>query len=799
MLATINGSVGFSDIGLANERSVTDALAKPLADLKLVIVTASQDIRLLIKEQIKLREVMAALQSLSKISAAAPATASAPKSKLTAEIEQRPPPASMQPSIALTTAMDKLKRLPGMDSDLSSMAIANLKMASDPAVAGSGATAVNLAEVEHAAGRSGVGANLTGDAKEKELLDFGGDAAANATAFGVELKAAGEMLAVWRTSLKLDRTQSQGLADASVHLEKNSLKATAADIGSVVQNSGEAGVAAGIAPEQLAALAAALLNADVDKSGAAASVKSISAALVKGAKGSAAERTAWATLGLQPDQLTDDVPKTISVALEALKKQPASQQSALIKTLFSGDQGVSKLLEKAQDVEKTFALLTAKKPLDPQTELLKRLSNGGDGLRQLMAKPAETPFLPVPLAGPSQSLEPQYKGAVQRIADPAGGSPQQSWNALDASINRLLTAAAPDAQRVDSITTGVNWMAEKAEANPKIATGLGIAAVGLTAILAVVLGKVFDRFTDKLLQSAASRLPYGDWIAKVERPEEKEATAKESTTPTDHNSGGSRKDKPKGGSLRSRQAKNRPRYRKSKVGGKPLRNPRDFVAPSSDVVEQPLLGGGEWPASMTAFAGSSGASPMRAAPLSGTYAKAGALLAKKAPPLRLLSAGYELVNGVMHGDTRSVVSSGASLAGSSAGAAVGAALGTLILPGVGTAIGGWLGSMAGGAIGESLGDKLGNQVDRLGSPAQVSKELIATSATSAIPAAPAVANAGQPVTFNSTIHINGQDQTSAQALANLVVQTTMGQLGQIMPTNPLATRRDAALTDGVAT
>jgi phage tail tape-measure protein len=155
-----------------------------------------------------------------------------------------------------------------------------------------------------------------------------------------------------------------------------------------------------------------------------------------------------------------------------------------------------------------------------------------------------------------------------------------------------------------------------------------------------------------------------------------------------------------------------------------------------------------------------------------------------------------MVTGVMNGDKRAVVSSGASLAGSSAGAAVGAALGTLILPGVGTMVGGWLGSMAGGAIGDSLGDKLGKQVDRLGSPAQVSKDLIATST---IPAALATTAASQPVTFNSTIHINGQDQGSAQALANLVVQTTMNQLGQIMPTNPLATRRDAALTDGVAT
>ncbi|QKV66103.1 phage tail tape measure protein [Pseudomonas sp. 43A] len=787
MLASANSSVGFSNTGLAGEKFTFDVIANPLAELKLAVVTASQDIRLLIKEQIKLREVMVALQSLSKAGSPTSAPVSAPKSKLTAEIEQRQPPAFLQSTMALQTAMARLKQVPGMDGDLKSMEIANLAMAGEKAVAGSGATAVSLAEVEYAAGKSGVGANLTGDAKEQELLDFGRDAATNATAFGIELKAAGEMLTVWRTSLKLDRAQAQSLADASIHLGKNSLKATAADIGSVVQSSGETGVAAGIAPEQLAALAAALLNADVGTSGAATSVKSISAALAKGAKGSVAERAAWATLGLQPDKLTEDVPQTVFKALEALKQKSVSQQSALIKTLFNGDEGVSKLLEKPQDVDKTFALLTARKPLDPQTELLKTLSTGSDGLHQLMAKPAETTFSPVPLQGPTHSTEPQYKGAVQRSADPAGGSPQQSWNAYDASRNRLATAVAPDAQTLDSLTNTLNWAAEKAEANPKVATSLTIAAAGLTAFVGALLTKAADNFVGKLVKGIATKLPkgLGKWIADIDVVGDSGKPVENSTfdepdpkKPTQRKGGGLKPRRVSLGSLNKRKSH------------------QPLIGSGSSAARNPLIRQtSAWPASMTAFAGSSGANPMPAARLSGSYAKAGALLAKKAPPLRLLSAGYELVNGVMHGDTRSVVSSGASLAGSSAGAAVGAALGTLILPGVGTAIGGWLGSMAGGAIGESLGDKLGTQADRLGAPAQVSKDLIATSATSAIPATTA---ASQPVTFNSTIQINGQDLASAQALANLVVQTTMGQLGQIMPTNPLATRRDAALTDGAA-
>ncbi|WP_367083391.1 phage tail tape measure protein [Pseudomonas sp. HOU2] len=816
MYAAQTGGAGS---GLSAGGSATDSLIKPLSELKEALLTASLDIRSLVREQIKLGAVVLGLNTALAsfkvpMVTAAPAAGGESKSKLKAEIEQRSPPAYLQSAMALETAMAQIKQVQGLGGDLDTLSKANLELATDKRVAGSGATVVDLVQVEVAAGRSGIGAGLKGADKEQVLLDFAQDAAVNASAFGISLKSAGEMLSAWQLSMKLDRTQGQLLADATQHLGNSGLNATAADIGSVVQQSGESAVAVGILPEQLAALSAALLNADVDKAGAGAAVKSISAALGKGTQGSAAEQSAWKALGLDPGKLTENVPDNLVKALAALKQQPAEQQTELVKTLFGGDDGVRKLLAKPEDLQKAFSLVAPAKlegtstlvPSQATQGSLASPFNGEGGVRQWMGKPGEAQT-PLSLLKPDDPLTPAYSGAIERSAEPAGKDPQRSWNAFDASLNRLITALAPDATgTLDSLTNMTNGVADMAEAHPKTSTALALAGVGLSAIVVAVMAKAFGNFTDKLLKGVASKLPLGlgGLIADIEDPKARKTSAGNSA-------GHDCCCKPLGGGtgdkLKPRRSSTKPRVRREQTGrgGKsprtvpprPLRISAPPASPARPVL--PRLSATSWPASMTAFAGSSAVSPAPAASLSGSYAKAGRLLAKRAPPLRLLSAGYEMVTGVMKGDTRTVVSSGASFAGSSAGAAVGAALGTLILPGVGTAIGGWLGSMAGGAIGESLGDKLGTQVDRLGSPAQVSKDLIATSAISTIPGALATPAANQPVTFNSTININGQDQTSAQTLANLVVQTTMGQLGQIMPTNSLATRRDAALTDGVAT
>ena len=395
MYATTGASAVSADNDLTSGASMVASLGNPLFELKQALVTVSLDIRGLTREQVRLGTLLTGLNvSLASLKAPVAAASGEPKSKLTAEIEQRSPPGYLQSAIALESAMARLRQIPGLGTDLKGMSIANLEMATDKRVAGSGASVVDLVQVEETAARSGIGADLEGKQKQQALLDFAHDAAINASTFGVGLKTAAEMLSAWQLSMKLDRTQGQYLADATHRLGNSGLKATAADIGSVVQQSGESAKAAGIAPEQTAALSAALLNADVDKSGAGATVKNISAALAKGTQGSVAEQSAWKSFGLEPGKLTDNVPDNFVKVLEALKKQPAARQSALIKTLFNGDEGVRKLLEKPEDVQKAFALVDAR-PLEglstpvvkesPHT--LKALLNGDGGVRQWLGQP----------------------------------------------------------------------------------------------------------------------------------------------------------------------------------------------------------------------------------------------------------------------------------------------------------------------------------------------------------------------------------------------------------------------------
>ncbi|WP_083743153.1 hypothetical protein [Pseudomonas sp. KK4] len=181
-------------------------------------------------------------------------------------------------------------------------------------------------------------------------------------------------------------------------------------------------------------------------------------------------------------------------------------------------------------------------------------------------------------------------------------------------------------------------------------------------------------------------------------------------------------------------------------------------------------------------------SPAQATPLLGTAVKVGSYLSKRAQPLRLLEAGIGVAQGVASGDTKTLVSSAGTLAGSYAGAAAGAAVGTMIFPGVGTAIGGLLGGFAGSELGSMLGEKLGALVDRLGAPAQVSKDL---------------ANAqtqNQPINFSPSIQVSSTGADSAEQIRMVVAQQLQAQFHSefvpFMSSNALATRRDAALTDG---
>ncbi|QXH74220.1 phage tail tape measure protein [Pseudomonas atacamensis] len=732
--------------------SLPDNLGKPLQDLNVTLALASVDIRLLTQEQIRLRELLASQQSLFK-AGAAPVATSEPKSKLNAGIEQRPPPKLMQPAMANETALVELNQLLKMSNDqLQTHSQSTLELASEKQVAASGATNADLLQVQVAGARSGIADGARGEQRANELKWFSRDAAINAAAFRMDVKTAGEMLAAWRSSLKLDRYQSQDLADATSYLGNSGLDAKAADIGSVVQRSGEAAITAGMTPEQAAAFAAALLNSGADKEGASAALKGITSLLAKGADVSTGQRTALSQLGLNPESLAGemrkDAPAAINSVLAALNKQPLQERATLTKTLFGeNDVRVLELLKKPEDVKNAFSQVADKRQY-ATSEL------GADS------------------------------GAAAKSAEVFGNTSQGRWNALDASLTRMTTAfgtaLAPLADGAAVVLTALaNGVSTAAQAFPALTAGLvllGAAALPFVGgALKTGVASVIDTVSAKLLRLATTRLPpdiadaiVGDDVSDGgrknkragRRPGRRTPARTSARTTVPRASGSSR--------LGGLTAKVAPLFDDIKMGFKLF---ADGLGNSEMVsrLKGPV-------AKLMPLVESVGAKVMPKIAQALPAVKLGA-------PLAIAHAAYTGLKGWREGDDQAVKGA----AGELAGTAIGATIGTFIAPGIGTFLGGTLGGMLGSYVGEQWGKPA---EDKLAPPAQVAKDLSNAQTQN------------QQITYAPSIQISGSEIASSEKVGAVISQVMQNhfstQFMSTMSTNPLATRRDAALTDGVA-
>jgi TP901 family phage tail tape measure protein len=717
--------------------SVPDNLGKPLQDLSLTLALASVDIRLLTQEQIKLRELLVTQQSLFKAGAAAPAASAEPKSKLKAEIEQRPPPKITQSAMANETALVELNQVLHLSNEsLQALSETNLEIASDKRVAPSGSTGADLLQVQLAALRSGISDGLKGEQKKEALQDFSRDAAINASAFKIDVKAAGEMLAGWRTALKLDRVQSQDLADATSYLGNSGLNVKTADIGSVVQSAGEGAKAAGMTPEQVAALAAAFLNSGANKTDAAAALKSFTTVLGKGQSASSAQRSAWAEMGLNPESLargmSEDSPQTIKLVLEELRKQPEEKQASLTKTLFGNNDAILELLKKPEDAQTAFKLVSDK-------SLYATSKRGEDA------------------------------GSAAQTAEAYGNTSQGRWNALDASLNRLSTAVGNSlAPMTDgfavALTAVVNGLSAAAESFPFVTAALTLLGVAATPFVAGALktgvSSVLDAVSTRLLRLAATRLPseIGEMIAG--------------------------EDDDNGGRKKKRSARRPGQGKRAKI-------PAKSAPPRTPAARQSLgnrLRGAAlkvMPAIKSTAAKVLPAVRSAGAKVMPMLSRAAPIVGKVAAPLMIAHAAYKGLKGWREGDDKAV----GAATGELAGTAIGAAVGSLFLPVVGTAIGGVLGGLAGSYLGEKLASP---PADKLSAPGDVAKNLVNAPSQSQ----------NQQVTFSPLIQVTCPAPDTAEQIRTIIGQQLSGQFhGQFLPlltNNPLATRRDAALTDGAA-
>ncbi|MGN7738859.1 phage tail tape measure protein [Pseudomonas sp. 22526] len=643
------------------------------------------------------------------------------------------PPSLLKPAISMDSAMADLGRVLDLSpSRRAEVVRENQRKASTPLIAAGGTTAVDLAKVEYAAAKAGIGSDQhSAQDKQQALLTFAGAAAITATAFKVSAIDAGEMMAGWRTSMNLDARQALDLADATNHLGKAPGDAEAADIGAILQRHGGAAASAKLAPEQAAALSAALLNSGTSKADAGLAFNNIVTALGKGEQASAAQRAAWSELKLDPravaDGLRENAQGTVISVLAALNAQPAEKRSTLAGALFAeGDQAALRLSRNLPEVQQTFSLVADKGQY--------ATSKLGD------------------------------KGSVRQSALAQSNTQQTTWNRFEARTERLTTAAGNALAPVADSTLAplgelVDGLSELAETFPKVTAAI----VLLGAALAPLIGKQAKAVVDEVFNRGAKRILDGSGARQPGAPGPSGGPSAPST--------------PSGPSI------DVPQEQRSK--GKAAKRAAKRQA-AQNALKATVVAPGAGSSFALGLAGpqASVRSLSRRAPGPAKYLGAAVDVAEGlvTGDTRMLASGLGTAGG--------------GWAGASAGAAFGGAIGSvvpIIGTALGAAVGGLFGGYYGGDYGASLGDKLGALVDRLSSPEQVKNGLVGTQPVNPAGAGQAV---NQPITFAPVIQISGPDQASSQHIADLVLQQLRAQFIPLMMTDPLAVRRGAALSDG---
>jgi len=637
----------------------------------LALNTASVDIRLLTTAIDSLKLTLSSQRPLQLASSGSAKTEAKAPDKAAGGLQA---PDLFKSAMAMDAALADLGRvvsLPGNERE--ELAQDNYRMASYPGIAAGGTTAVDLAKLEYAAAKAGI-ENDKGASRRQTLTAFGGDAALMATAFKMPGKDAGDMLAGWRTSMKLDRNQALDLADATNHLGKRPGDAEAADIGVILQRHGAAATAVGLAPEQAAALTAALLNTGTQKADAGAALKGIAAVLGKGEPKSEAQQVALQRLHIDPLKL--DGAGGLTKVLEALQAPDVSsrERSALATTLFgSADEAALRLSQQLPEVQKALAQVADKQQY--------ATSELGD------------------------------KGSVRQSASAQA-------NTFDARLNRMNTAfgsaLAPVAEGAMVPIGGVvDGLSSLATEFPKIAAGLALAGAAIAPVvgrlLKSVLDEVFTQVAKKLLSLAAPSLPssigklFGEGAGCCGGP----AGGTESRGPN-------RRERRQ----RDRQEK-RDRQKNQARTAKPAKRAVSATALRGGLLSRIGRGLSGSFAGLRSVAGRVASRPLK-------LLRAGVNVFKgvRNRDPKAIGSGLGTLGGAW--------------AGSASGAALGAALGSVVpilgtaVGGLlGGAIGGWLGSEAGGRLGEEAGGHLGGEpADRLKSPDEVSKNLAASSVSS---------------------------------------------------------------------
>ncbi|WP_158161260.1 phage tail tape measure protein [Grimontia hollisae] len=606
---------------------------------------------------------------------------------------------------------------------------------------GGGMSALDIQAMLAAGGQSGI-------QDLGELKQFVMDSATMGVAFDMEAEQAGETLAVFKASMGLDQKGAMGLAGLANHLSNNS-NAQAKDIAAVMAREGASVKTAGFSINEGAALAAALLSNGMGEERSATAMKNIAGRLTLGSAASKSQHEAFSRVGLDAETVAADMQQdatgTLLGVLEAIKRAPIEEQSALMSQIFGEEakgavaalagntQNLTKALKLARDGEKVH--------LDSlQNEFNSRIATSENGWNTFVNK-------------------------ITRLTVIFG-------NALLPALNTVL----------GPLGAGVDMLANFAEANQGVtaAVGIGVAAlIGLKGIM--IAGKAASLvFGNKL---DGSRL----FFKRLNNETEAGGKAAAFAAKQWRSLGSAVRDSAPGRTARGGYQKARRRGRRARrgLGGLVSRGinavstPKGLWNPKAAGLS---LGGGALAMMpMTAMA-------TDAIEIGGDVAEAtGKLgLSRILKPLGLAMNGASAVDGLMNGDSEQAGSALGDIGGSLAGGAAGAAIGTMLFPGIGTALGGLIGSVAGGFTGEEIGGWFGRKLDSPDETAAKVAEVERKKTEAAMQ---------PPMQFSPVITVHPSKGQDELGIAQKVIEQMDQKYAHLMGGNTVSTRLGYAAID----
>ncbi|MEM5529541.1 phage tail tape measure protein [Gammaproteobacteria bacterium AS21] len=203
----------------------------------------------------------------------------------------------------------------------------------------------------------------SGNVKKSDLIDFTRSTSKMAVAFDMSAGSAGEAMIAWRDSMNLNKDQALALMDA-VNFVGNNTGGKASEISGVLKRQGSLAKKSGLAPEEIAGLAGAILSGKQGEEISATALKNLLSALTMGNKASKSKKEGLKALGFNskdlPSAMQTDAKGTLLELFKRLRSTEESKQIGLMKQIM-GEESVgalAPLLENAQLLDKAFGLVS---------------------------------------------------------------------------------------------------------------------------------------------------------------------------------------------------------------------------------------------------------------------------------------------------------------------------------------------------------------------------------------------------------------------------------------------------------